>query len=72
MFEGLGPIITVLGVGTTVVGFFLGTFMGIDLYAAEWVPQALKNVMIKGNLELAGSSYDIQMVLALCIGVFHI
>ena len=72
MFEGLGPIITVLGVGTTVVGFFLGTFMGIDLYAAEWVPQALKDVMIKGNLDLAGSSYDVQMVLALCIGVFHI
>ena len=72
MFDGLGPIITVLGVGTTIVGFFLGTFMGIDLYAAEWVPQVLKNVMIKGNLELAGSSYDIQMVLALCIGVFHI
>ena len=72
MFDGLGPIITVLGVGTTVVGFFLGTFMGIDLFQAEWVPQALKNVMIKGNLEVAGSSYDIQMVLALCIGVFHI
>ena len=31
MFEGLGPIITVLGVGTAVVGFFLGTFMGFDL-----------------------------------------
>ena len=72
MFEGLGPIITVLGVGTMVVGFFLGTFMGIDLYAADWVPQALKDVMIKGNIEVAGSSYDIQMVLALCIGVFHI
>ena len=72
MFDGLGPIITVLGVGTTVVGFFLGTFMGIDLFQAEWMPQALKNVMIKGNLEVAGSSYDIQMVLALCIGVFHI
>ena len=68
MFEGLGPIITVLGVGTTVVGFFLGTFMGIDLYNAEWVPQALKNVMIKGDV----MGYDIQMVLALCIGVFHI
>ena len=72
MFNGLGPIITVLGVGTTVVGFFLGTFMGIDLFQADWVPQVLKNVMIKGNLEVAGSSYDIQMVLALCIGVFHI
>ena len=68
MFDGLGPIITVLGVGTTVVGFFLGTFMGIDLYAAEWMPQTLKNVMIKGEV----MGYDIQMVLALCIGVFHI
>ena len=72
MFEGFGPIITVLGVGTMVVGFFLGTFMGMDLYAAEWVPDALKSVMIKGNVEVAGMSYDIQMVLALCIGVFHI
>lgn len=72
MFEGLGPIITVLGVGTMVVGFFLGTFMGMDLYAAEWMPDALKSVMIKGNVEVAGMSYDIQMVLALCIGVFHI
>ena len=68
MFEGLGPIITVLGVGTTVVGFFLGTFMGIDLYQAEWVPQVLKSVMIKGEV----MGYDIQMVLAICIGVFHI
>ena len=68
MFEGLGSIITVLGVGTTVVGFFLGTFMGIDLYNAEWMPQALKSVMIKGEV----MGYDIQMVLALCIGVFHI
>ena len=68
MFDGLGPIITVLGIGTTVVGFFLGTFMGIDLYNAEWMPQALKSVMIKGEV----MGYDIQMVLALCIGVFHI
>ena len=72
MFEGLGPIITVLGVGTTIVGFFLGTFMGFDLYAAEWVPQALKSVMIKGEVSVAGMTYDLQMVLALGIGVVHI
>ncbi|MCI5680580.1 MAG: V-type ATPase 116kDa subunit family protein [Paludibacteraceae bacterium] len=72
MFEGLGPIITTLGVGTAVIGFFLGTFFGIDLYAASWIPEALKSMMIKGNVEVAGSSYDIQMVMALCIGVFHI
>lgn len=72
MFEGLGPIITTLGVGTAVIGFFLGTFFGIDLYTASWVPEALKSVMIKGTVNVAGSSYDIQMIMALCIGVFHI
>lgn len=68
MFEGLGPIIFVLGVGTAVVGFFLGTFFGIDLYNASWVPDALKSVMIKGEV----MGYDIQMVMAICIGIFHI
>ena len=68
MFEGLGPIIFVLGVGTAVIGFFLGTFFGIDLYNAAWVPDALKGVMIKGQV----MGYDIQMVMAICIGIFHI
>lgn len=68
MFEGLGPLITTLGVGTMVVGFFLGTFFGIDLYTASWVPDVLKKVMIKGEV----MGYDIQMVMALGIGVFHI
>lgn len=72
MFDGQGPIITVLGVGTMVVGFFLGSFFGIDLYAASWMPDALKSVMIKGNVEVMGSKYDIQMVMALCIGIFHL
>ncbi len=72
MFDGQGPIITVLGVGTMVVGFFLGTFFGMDLYAASWMPDALKSVMIKGNVEVMGSKYDIQMVMALCIGIFHL
>lgn len=68
MFEGLGPLITTLGIGTLVVGFFLGTFFGIDLYNAEWVPGALKSVMIKGNV----AGFDVQMVMALGIGVLHI
>ena len=73
MFDGLGPLITVLGVGTTVVGFFLGTFMGISLYDAAWVPDALKKLIINsGNFPSYTLEYDIQMVLALGIGVFHI
>lgn len=68
MFEGCGPLITVLGVGTFIVGMLLGTFFGIDLYNAAWYPEALKSFIIHG--EIAG--YNIQMVLALAIGVFHI
>lgn len=68
MFDGLGPIITTLGVGTAIVGLFIGTAFGIDLYTASWVPDALKSVMIKG--EVAG--FDIQMVMAIAIGIFHI
>lgn len=57
-----------LGVGTLVVGFFLGTFFGIDLYAATWVPDALKAVMLKGTV----AGFDIQMVLSIAIGILHI
>ncbi|MGN0235221.1 MAG: V-type ATP synthase subunit I [Paludibacteraceae bacterium] len=68
MFEGLGPIITTLGVGTAVVGLFLGTFFGIPLAQADWYPEALKSIIIQGTV----MGYDSQMVLSICIGVFHI
>ncbi len=68
MFKGMGNIITVLGIGTLVVGFFLGTAFGIVMYTASWVPESVKNLMIKG--EIAG--FDIQMALAIAIGVLHI
>ena len=68
MFEGLGPIIATLGVGTTVVGLFLGTFFGMPLLEASWYPEALKHLIISGNV----MGFDAQMVLAIGIGVFHI
>lgn len=68
MFEGLGPIITVLGVGTTVIGFFLGTFFGIDLSTVSWLPDSVKGILLKGEL----MGFDIQMVAAIIIGIFHI
>ena len=68
MFEGLGPLITTLGIGTFVVGLFLGTFFGISLYDAAWVPDSVKSLILHGNI----AGFDVQMVLALGIGVFHI
>ena len=73
MFDGLGNIISILGAGTIVVGSLLGTFFGMSLYEASWVPQALKNCMIVGEVEVPGlGTFNIQMLLALAIGVFHI
>ena len=73
MFDGLGTIISILGAGTMVVGTVLGTFFGMSLYEAAWVPQWLKSCMIVGEVEVPGMGmFNIQMLLALAIGVFHI
>lgn len=70
MFKGLGNIIMLLGGATTIVGFFLGTFMGINLYEATWVPDSIKALQAPFQGKLAG--YSTQMVMALIIGVVHI
>ena len=73
MFDGLGNIISLLGAGTVVVGTVLGTFFGIGLYDATWVPDWLKNFMIVGNVDVPGVGIlNIQMLLAMGIGIFHI
>ena len=73
MFEGLGNIIALLGAGTIVVGTILGTFFGISLYDAAWVPEWLKSCMIVGDVEIPGIGVlNIQMLLAMGIGIFHI
>ncbi len=73
MFKGLGNIIALLGAGTFVVGTFLGTFFGTSLYDAAWIPQVMKNCMIVGEIEIPGIGVlNIQMILAMAIGIFHI
>ena len=85
MFDGLGPIIMTLGVGTLVVGFFLGTAFGMDLTALF---PGLEHIILNGKVVTEGGvrylskaayaasglegGYDVAMVLALLIGVFHI
>ena len=73
MFDGLGTIISILGAGTMIVGTVLGTFFGMSMADAAWVPQWLKSCMIVGEVEVPGMGmFNIQMILALGIGVFHI
>ncbi|WP_303034410.1 V-type ATPase 116kDa subunit family protein [uncultured Bacteroides sp.] len=68
---GMMNLVITLGIFTTVFGAFLGTFFGMSLIDSD-LPQNLKNFIIAGNVELFGSTYDKQMILALGIGVVHI
>lgn len=70
MFSGIGPLISVLGAGTLIVGLVLGTAFGVNLYEAEWYPDVLKKFIISDSMNIAG--FSAQMVLALGIGVFHL
>ena len=68
---GMMNLVITLGIFTTVLGALLGTFFGISLVNSD-IPQNLKEFIISGNVELFGSTYDKQMILALLIGVVHI
>ena len=79
MFDGMGPIIMALGVGSTIVGYLMGGFFGINIFQADWMPSWAKAVMFNnlgegttGKFMVAGQPYDVMMVLAIVIGVVHI
>ena len=64
----LAPLVTILGVGTFVVGIVMHTFFGVDISALPWIPSWLKAVMITGTI----AGFEAQMVLSLAIGVIHL
>lgn len=68
---GMMNLVITLGIFTTVFGAVLGTFFGMSLIDSS-LPQSLKEFIIAGKVELFGSTYDKQMILALGIGVVHI
>ena len=65
-------LVTTLGVGTLVIGLFMGTFFGIDLKGVAWIPEGLRKLMLGGKLNIGGTAYDVAMIAAIGIGVFHI
>lgn len=66
---GLMNLLITLGVATTIVGSFVGTFMGVELVKLD-LPQWIKDCMIVGKF--GETSYDMTMVFALMVGMFHI
>ena len=69
--RGMMNLVITLGIFTTVIGALLGTFFGISLLGTN-LPEEFKRFIFAGNIELFGSTYDKQMILALAIGVVHI
>ena len=66
-FKGMAPLVTLLGIGTVVVGFFLHTFFSIDI--AQWeIFQPIKGIFLPD--EIAG--YAGGMVLAIVVGIIHL
>ena len=70
MFKGMGTLITILGVATTIVGLVLGTAFGVDLRTAAWVPDWLQKVILPAKFP--GTTYDYGMVLSIIIGILHL
>ena len=66
--KNLAPLVTILGVGTFVVGIVMHTFFGVDISTLPWIPSWLKAVMITGTI----AGFEAQMVLALIIGIVHL
>ena len=66
--KDMAPLVTILGVGTFVVGIVMHTFFGVDIAVLPWIPSWLKAVMITGTI----AGFEAQMVLALVIGVVHL
>ena len=74
MFEGLGNIITVLGVGTAIVGAALGTFFGMPILNLVAPGSGLAGYyeFVGSNIATPMGELPFQMLLALGIGIFHI
>lgn len=66
--KNLAPLVSILGVGTFVVGIVMHTFFGVDISVLPWIPAWLKSMMITGTI----AGFEAQMVLALAIGVVHL
>ena len=67
-FASLAPLVTTLGAGTVIVGFFFHTFFSMDISQWEWIPDSVKHLFVPSKV----AGYDGTMVLALAVGIIHL
>ncbi|MBO2522940.1 MAG: ATPase V [Bacteroidetes bacterium] len=68
MMPDIAKLGMVLGIATTVIGFFFHTFFSTDMLTWSIIPEAVKKCMVP--TEIAG--FDGTMVLAILVGIVHI
>jgi V/A-type H+-transporting ATPase subunit I len=66
--KNLAPLVTILGIGTFIVGIVMHTFFGVDISTLPWIPSWLKSIMITGTI----AGFEAQMVIALIVGIIHL
>lgn len=67
-FSDLAPIVTVLGLGTIVIGLFFHTIFSVDMLKWDCIPEGVKKCMLPSKI----MGYDGTMVLAILVGIFHL
>ena len=68
MMPDIAKLGIVLGIATTVIGFFFHTFFSTDMLTWSIIPDAVKKCMVP--TEIAG--FDGTMVMAILVGIVHI
>lgn len=68
MMPDIAKLGMVLGIATTVIGFFFHTFFSTDMLTWSIIPDAVKRCMVP--TEIAG--FDGTMVMAILVGIVHI
>ena len=67
-FKSFAPLVTVLGIGTVVVGFFFHTFFSCDISTWKCIPEGVKSVFVPAKI----AGYDGTMVVSLIVGITHL
>ena len=66
-FKDMAPLVVLLGIGTTIIGFLFNTFFSIDI--STWsIFEPVKGIFLPAKI----AGYDGTMVLALIVGVVHL
>ena len=68
MMPDIAKLGMVLGIATTVIGFFFHTFFSTDMLTWSIIPDAVKKCMVPTDI----AGFDGTMVLAILVGIVHI